>query len=334
MAQREPPPSGSAGAAWEHGHDFHVDASAAERGTRAVVWITLATMVVEIVAGWWFNSMALLADGWHMSSHALAIGVSAFAYAAARRLAQDRSFAFGTWKIEVLGGFASALILGMVALLMVSESIEHLVTPHPIQFDQALIVAVIGLLVNVASVWLLGDHHAGHDHDHDHDHDSEMPHSHDLNWRAAYVHVLADAATSLLAIVALLGGKWANWLWLDAATALVGAVVVGVWSINLIRETSRVLLDREMDHALVTSIREAIESDGHSHISDLHLWRVGRAHFACIVGVVTHESRTPHDYRQQLQPHDELVHVTIEVHRRESAAAAPIGDVTSSPPSP
>lgn len=321
---------------WQHSHEFDSGNPLAERATWRVLVLSAVMMLVEIFSGWWTGSLALLADGWHMGTHVAAMGITAGAYWLARRFARDERFAFGTFKIEVLGGFASALILGMVALLMVSESIEHLVTPHPIQFDQALIVAVIGLLVNVASVWLLGDHHAGHghDHDHDHDHDSEMPHSHDLNWRAAYVHVLADAATSLLAIVALLGGKWANWLWLDAATALVGAVVVGVWSINLIRETSRVLLDREMDHALVTSIREAIESDGHSHISDLHLWRVGRAHFACIVGVVTHESRTPHDYRQQLQPHDELVHVTIEVHRRESAAAAPIGDVTSSPPSP
>ena len=139
----------------------------------------------------------------------------------------------------------------------------------------------------------------------------------DLNLRAAYVHVLADAATSVLAIIALLGGKFWNWAWLDPLMGIVGAVLVGVWSIGLIRATSRVLLDREMDHALVTEIRNAIESDGHSHVSDLHLWRVGRAHFACIVGVVTRESRTPNDYHEQLRPHEELVHVTVEVHRTE-----------------
>ncbi len=297
---------------WHHSHEFDSGNPLAERNTWRVVGLAAAMMVVEIAAGWWYGSMALLADGWHMSTHVAALGITAAAYWSARRYARDSRFAFGTFKIEVLGGFASAIILGMVALLMVAESLERMFAPHAIQFDQALIVAVIGLLVNLTSVWLLGDNHSAA-HAHDHDHDSPNDQHHDLNLRAAYVHVLADAATSVLAIVALLGGKYWNWAWLDPLMGVVGAVLVGVWSSGLIRATSRVLLDREMDHALVAAIREAIESDGHSRVSDLHLWRVGRAHFACIVGVVTPEPRTPNDYRQQLRQHEELVHVTVEV---------------------
>lgn len=305
---------------WQHSHVFDAGNPLAERNTWRVVGLAAAMMIVEIVAGWWYGSMALLADGWHMSTHVAALGITAGAYWLARQYARDARFAFGTFKVEVLGGFASALVLGMVALLMVAESIERLFDPHSIQYDQALIVAVIGLVVNLTSVWLLGDghgHSAAHAHDHDHDHDSPNDHRHDLNLRAAYVHVLADAATSVLAIVALLGGKFWNWAWLDPLMGIVGAVLVGVWSSGLIRATSRVLLDREMDHALVAEIRNAIESDGQSQVSDLHLWRVGRAHFACIVGVVTREPRTPNDYREQLRPHEELIHVTVEIHRAE-----------------
>lgn len=307
---------------WQHSHEFDAGNPVAERNTWRVVGLAAAMMIVEIVAGWWTGSMALLADGWHMSTHVAALGITAGAYWLARQYARDARFAFGTFKIEVLGGFASAIILSMVALLMVAESIERLFSPHSIHYEQALAVAVIGLIVNLASVWLLGDGHAAghfhdhdHDHSHDHDHDSSDGRHHDLNLRAAYVHVLADAATSVLAIVALLGGKFWNWAWLDPLMGIVGAVLVGVWSIGLIRATSRVLLDREMDHALVVAIREAIESDGQSHVSDLHLWRVGRAHFACIVAVVSREPRTPDDYREQLRPHAELVHVTVEVHQ-------------------
>jgi len=303
---------------WQHSHVFDSGNPLAERNTWRVVGLAAAMMFVEIAAGWWYGSMALLADGWHMSTHVAALGITAAAYWSARRYARDPRFAFGTFKIEVLGGFASAIILGMVALLMVAESLERMFAPHAIQYEQALVVAVIGLLVNLTSVWLLGDNHsAAHAHGQHHDRDHNSPHDphHDLNFRAAYVHVLADAATSVLAIVALLVGKYWNWVWLDPLTGVVGAVLVGVWSSDLIRATSRVLLDREMDHALVDEIRKAIESDGHSRISDLHLWRVGRSHFACIVGVVTPEPRTPDDYRQQLLPHEELVHVTVEVHR-------------------
>ncbi|TXT29485.1 MAG: cation diffusion facilitator family transporter [Planctomycetota bacterium] len=307
---------------WQHSHEFDAGNPLAERNTWRVVGLSATMMIVEIVAGWWSGSMALLADGWHMSTHVAALGITAGAYWLARQYARDARFAFGTFKIEVLGGFASAIILSLVALLMVAESIERLFAPHSIHYEQALVVAVIGLVVNLASVWLLGDgpghlHDHDHDHSHDHDHDSPGGQHHDLNLRAAYVHVLADAATSVLAIIALLGGKFWNWAWLDPTMGIVGAVLVGVWSSGLIRATSRVLLDREMDHALVAAIREAIESDGHSHVSDLHLWRVGRAHFACIVAVVSREPHTADDYREQLRPHEELVHVTVEVRQVE-----------------
>lgn len=304
---------------WQHSHVFDSGNPLAERSTWRVVGLAATMMVVEVLAGWWYGSMALLADGWHMGTHVTALGITAGAYWLARRYARDERFAFGTFKIEVLGGFTSAVILAIVALLMAAESLERLFSPLSIQYDQALFVAVIGLVVNLASIWLLGDGHAvEHSHGHDHDHDDSNCETHrDLNLRAAYIHVLADAATSILAIVALLGGKCWDWSWLDPLIGIVGAVLVGIWSIGLIRATSRVLLDREMDHALVSEIRKSIESDGKSHVSDLHLWRVGRAHFACIVGVVTQESRTPGDYRQQLLPHKELVHVTIEVIRAD-----------------
>lgn len=297
-------------------HRFDSGSPVAERNTWRVIGLSASMMVVEIVAGWWYGSMALLADGWHMSTHVAALGITAGAYWLARRYAHDQRFAFGTFKIEVLGGFASAILLGLVSLLVVVESLERFFVPRSIQYDHALIVAVIGLLVNLVSAWLLGDetHAALHGHDHDHDHDHDSPHEHhDLNLRAAYLHVLADAATSVLAIVALLGGKYGNWGWLDPLMGVVGSALIGLWSISLIRVTSIVLLDREMDHPLVSEIRKTIEADGQSQVSDLHVWRVGRSRFACLALIETREPRTAADYRQQLRAHEELAHITIEV---------------------
>ncbi len=304
---------------WSHDHVFNEASHAAERGTRAVMWITAAMMVVEIVAGWWFNSMALLADGWHMSSHAVAIGVSAFAYASARRHARDPRFAFGTWKIEVLGGFASAIFLLGVAVMMVAGSVERMFSPQPIHYLEALVVAAVGLIVNVVCALILGnahEHHHSHgdersDH-HEHDHD------HDLNLKSAYVHVIADAATSVLAIVALAGGWRYGWSWLDPTMGIVGAVLVGVWAKNLLAETGTVLLDREMDHPVVAEIREAVETgteaDG-TRIADLHVWRVGKRRYSCALTVVTHDSGlTPGVVRRRLAVHEEIAHATIEIH--------------------
>jgi cation diffusion facilitator family transporter len=301
---------------WRHEHVFDTGNAAGERGTRWVLWITLLAMVVEIAAGWWFNSMALLADGFHMSSHALAIGLSVLAYAAARRHARDPRFAFGTWKIEVLGGFASAVLLLGVAALMAWASIERLLEPAPIRYREALLVAVLGLAVNLVSARILGAaHHHGHDPGPGHDH----AHAHDLNLKSAYVHVLTDAATSVAAIVALAGGWWLGWAWLDPAMGLAGAVVIAFWARGLIVDTAKVLLDREMDHPVVDEIRDVIATRGAASdtlVTDLHVWRVGRATYACALTLVTHdEPLTPATVREWLAVHGEIVHSTIEIHR-------------------
>jgi cation diffusion facilitator family transporter len=301
-----------------HEHLFNEGNLAAERGTRAVMWITLVMMVVEIVAGMWFNSMALLADGWHMSSHALAIGLSAFAYAAARKYSTDARFAFGTWKIEILGGFASAILLLGVAAMMVYGSVERILAPQGIHYAEAMLVAAVGLVVNIACALILG---RAHDHHHHDDHSGHDHHHHhgDLNLKSAYVHVVADAATSVLAIIALAGGWIYGWAWLDPAMGIVGAVLVAVWAKNLLIETGKVLLDREMDHPVVAEIREAVETgsdeDG-NRLSDLHVWRVGKNAYACALSVVTHDpALTPAQVRQQLAQHEEIVHATIEIQR-------------------
>lgn len=319
-----------------HDHRFDTGNIAGERSTLAVMWITALMMVLEIGAGWWFNSMALLADGFHMSSHAVAIGLSAFAYAAARRHATDTRYAFGSWKIEVLAGFASAVFLLVVVALMVVGSVQRLWSPEPIAYAEAIAIAVLGLVVNMACALLLGQAHHGHDHGHDHghehhdhaahSHDTAHGHHHDLNLRSAYVHVLADAATSVLAIVALLGGMWLGWGWLDPLMGLVGAVVVGVWAKRLVEQTAAVLLDREMDHPVVEEIREAVEQGdptGQTYVTDLHVWRVGKGAYACALTVLTHDAvLTPATVRQWMAIHDEVVHSTIEVHHCADDACA------------
>ncbi len=304
---------------WQHDHDFHRHNDAAERGTRAVLWITLVAMVIEITAGWWFGSMALLADGWHMSSHAAAIGVSALAYAASRRLKHDPRFAFGTWKIEVLGGFASALFLLGVAALMAAASVQRLFDPQTIQFREAIGVAVLGLLVNVVCAVILGKvHHHGHGHTHHHGHGGHEHHHDDLNLRSAYLHVLADALTSVLAIVALVGGWIWGWVWLDPAMGLVGAALVANWARGLIAETSRVLLDREMDPPVVKEIREVVsglDTSAQVELVDLHVWRVARDAYACTLTLVCADpGLTPTKVREALAVHEELAHCTVEIH--------------------
>ncbi len=305
---------------WLHDHVFADDSHAAERGTRLVMWITAAMMVIEIIAGSWFNSMALLADGWHMSSHAVAIGVSAFAYAAARRYAHDPRFAFGTWKIEVLGGFASAIFLLGVAGMMVVASVERILAPQAIHYQEAIVVAVIGLVVNIVCAMILGNehgHHHGHAHNDDHGHEHAPAHGHDLNLKSAYIHVIADAATSVLVIIALAGSWMYGWSWLDPVMGIIGAGLVAVWAKNLIIETGKVLLDREMDHPVVQEIREVVETGseaGDTKISDLHVWRVGKRLYFCTLSVVTHDpGLTSEKVRSQLSVHEEIVHSTIEI---------------------
>lgn len=307
-----------------HSHVFDDGNPLAERNTRWAVLLTAVMMVVEIVGGWLYNSMALLADGWHMSSHALALGLSVLAYAAARRFAQDERFSFGTWKIEVLGGYSSAILLVGVAGLMLYQSVERLIAPTPIHYDQAIGIAMVGLLVNLACAWLLKDghahhHHHGHHHEHGaHDHH----HHHDLNLRSAYLHVVADAATSVLAIVALFAGKLWGASWLDPVMGIVGAGLVAVWAYGLLRDSGRVLLDAEMDAPVVAEIREVIEaSPVKAAITDLHVWRVGKGKYACILSLAVQGDATPDEFRKQLSIHEELVHVTVEVN--PSVAAEP-----------
>lgn len=396
-------------------HSFTQGNPVAERRTRWVMWLTLVVMVLEIAGGWIFNSMALMADGWHMSSHAFSLGLTVFAYRMAARYARDRRFAFGTWKMEILGGYTSALLLVGVAVTMLVESVERMVNPLPIGYDQAIATAVLGLAVNLVSAWMLKDdhHHHGHSHghahdhshghdhghshahvnsasagqaahdhdhhahraadahahssdhrhsDHDHDHAHATSHGHnehahgahaDLNLRAAYVHVLADAATSILAILALFGGKWWGASWLDPLMGIVGAVLVGVWAKGLLRDCARVLLDAEMDNPLTERIARTLTRAAMPvKVLDLHLWRVANDKYACIVALqvaspaVTpppvadvaaaddgpqdsagpmEEGRhhradagwqprpAPDYFRRLLKVHPELVHITVEV---------------------
>jgi cation diffusion facilitator family transporter len=309
---------------WAHSHDYRPLERGAERQTWAVVALTGLTMIAEIVAGYLFNSMALLADGWHMASHMVAIGMAAIAYLLARRYAHDQRFAFGTWKIEVLAGFASAMLLVVVALMMIIESLSRFWSPAQIGFDEALWVAVIGLVVNLLSAWLLRDqhdhHHVHHDHDHDHDHDQPTAQGRDLNRHAAFIHVLTDALTSVAAIIALLGGKYFGWNWLDPLMGIIGAMVILMWAKGLLRDTGKALLDREMDNPLVRRVQEQLEAVPDTEVTDLHLWRVGRAQYSCIVTIVTHQAHSADRYKAELAGFSELVHVTAEVNRCDKSA--------------
>ncbi len=294
---------------WRHRHSFGTGIKTrGEQRTRWVIGLTATMMVVEIVAGLAFGSMALLADGWHMATHAAALGVAAFAYAYARRHADDPRYSFGTGKVAALGGFASAVGLAVVAILVCGESVERLATPSPIRFNEAIAVAWVGLLVNIVCAVLLREDHAlstvGEDH-----------HHHDHNLRGAYLHVLADALTSVLAIGALTAGKYFGWTWMDSMTGLIGSVVIARWSWGLLRDTSRVLLDAEAGEERHESIRKAIEADADNRMADLHLWRVGPQHLAAIISVVTQHPREPAHYKQLLASHRDLAHVTVEVHR-------------------
>ena len=337
-----------------HDHSFHVSNKAAEKGTFSVMWISALMMIVEIFAGWWYNSMALLADGWHMSSHTLAIGLSAFAYAQARKYAKDPKFAFGTWKIEVLAGFASALFLMGVAAMMIYGSLERLLSPQAIYYQEAIWIALIGLTVNLICALILGhahgehhghnhasthhhkhgqhdhqvhDHHS-HDH-HSHDHHSHDHHNekvgvststpkvkhHDLNLRSAYIHVIADAATSVLAVVALLGGMYYGWSWLDPLMGIVGAVLVGIWSKNLILDTGTALLDREMDAPVVNRVRDKMVSIPLTVVTDLHMWRVGGTAYSCVIALATQDTTlNPVKVKDHLKDLHEIVHITVEIH--------------------
>jgi len=304
-------------------HDFRLGHAEGERRTAIVLALTVVVMAIEIVAGHLFGSMALLADGWHMGTHAAAFGITIFTYRYARRHASDPRFSFGPGKVGALGGFTSALLLGGVAVFVAWESVTRLLHPETIAFNHAILVAAFGLLFNFFGAWLLGHgaHAHSHDEGHSHGHGNESGNTHgdaahhDLNLRAAYLHVLADALTSVFAIAALLGGKYLGWSWLDAAVGLAGAVLIARWALILVRETSTVLLDREMDAPVAAEIREAVETDGDSRLTDLHLLRVGLGQYAVFATIVSHTGRTAAEYRERIRIHEELVHFNIEVSR-------------------
>jgi cation diffusion facilitator family transporter len=277
---------------------------ASERRTRIVISLTAAMMVLEIAAGIILGSMALLADGWHMASHAAALGITALGYAFARHHALNPRFCFGTGKIGELAGFSSALLLALIALLMAYESVRRFFAPVPISFDEAIAVAVLGLMVNVVSALLLRDHPDPRDPSHSHV---------DHNLKAAYLHVLADALTSLLAIFALSAGRFLGWVWMDPVMGVVGSAVIGRWAYNLLLDTGRMLLDVTADHDLSEEIRSLIESDSSDRVSDLHVWRVGPCHFAAILSVTSDQNSPPKTYKAKLAQLKELCHITVEV---------------------
>jgi len=319
---------------FSHHHHFDSGNRSAEVGTKVVMWISACMMVIEIVFGWLFNSMSLLADGWHMSSHTLAIGLSAFAYVAARRYADDDRFTFGTWKIEVLGGYTSAIFLLAIALLMFFSSFERIYQPQAIQYVEAIWVAILGLLVNLVSAYILfksgQHHHHGHEHHDEHHQSSAVGHGgfhehgssdhamgHDLNLRAAYLHVVSDAATSILAISALVLGWLYGLDWLDPLVGILGAILIALWSKNLLRETSQVLLDCEMDHPVVLEIKNLISQfarEGHLEIADLHVWRVGSKNYSCAMVLVSEDRNIgPNAIKKEIGKIKQIAHSTIEI---------------------
>jgi len=304
---------------WKHEHRFGADNPFGKQRAYVVTVLTAIMMVAEITAGQFFHSMALFADGWHMGTHVVALGITSFAYFYSARHHEDTRFSFGTGKVGFLGGYTSAVLLLVVAAYMMFECVTRLIFPVRIFFNEALIVASIGLTFNLFSAWMLGgehshDHAHGHAHDHGHDHGPHHAGKQDLNLRAAYLHVLADAFTSLLAIAALTLGKFFGWSWLDPIIGIVGSLVVAQWAVGLIRTTSRILLDREMDAGVVGEIYEAIEQDGDAKVADLHLVRVGNSHYAVVLTVVADHPRNPDYYKVQIRIHEELAHISVEVH--------------------
>ncbi|MFZ2725258.1 MAG: CDF family Co(II)/Ni(II) efflux transporter DmeF [Methylococcaceae bacterium] len=298
-----------------HTHDFVFLNKKGERRTKQVVALTFITMLLEISAGLFYGSMALLADGWHMATHVAAFMIALFTYRYARKHATDNTFSFGSGKVGVLGGFTSAIILGMVALLMLIESGQRLANPQLIHFDEAIIVAVLGLVVNLLSALLLKNSHSPHHEHNHHDTHHHHHHEHDHNLKAAYLHVLADALTSVLAIIALLSGKYFSLNWLDPAMGVLGGLIIIKWSQGLLTETSSLLLDQSIDANYLHAIKETIESDADNRIADIHIWRVAPNHFALIISLVSHHPQSPDYYKTLLKDFDKLKHITIEVNQ-------------------
>jgi len=292
-----------------------------EKRARIVLYLTIVTMAVELVAGYMTGSLALVADGWHMGSHAAALGIAAFAYSYARKHATSERFSFGTGKVGALAGYSSALLLAVVAVLVAFESVARLLAPEPVNFRDALIVAVIGFAVNITSAFLLGGHHHGHGHDHGHVHTDackghEQVHheAHDHNLRAAYFHVVADALTSILAIGALVAGLWLDLRWLDPLVAMGASLLIAWWAWGLMQSSSHILLDADDSTDLKTEITRRVEADADNRVADLRLWRLGGEARAAIVSIVTHHPRSADHYKALIDDLPGLHHVTVEVH--------------------
>ncbi|MBK1876868.1 CDF family Co(II)/Ni(II) efflux transporter DmeF [Pelagicoccus mobilis] len=307
-----------------HSHTFGQDQQkAGERRTIIVIAITFAMMIIEIGAGIRYGSMALLADGLHMASHAAALAITAFAYIYARKNASNPKFSFGTGKVNALGGFTGALLLAGFALMMAWESIERLLNPVEIQFNWAIGVAIIGLIVNGGSMLILGDHHHGHDHghghghSHDHHHGHSHSHSEDQNLRSAYLHVMADALTSVTAIFALLAAKYFGWIWMDPIMGIVGSILVANWSVGLLRTTSHTLLDHQASDETLTKLRQAIETDK-DKIIDLHMWSIGPGIHSAMITILSDSPQEPETYKARIPKDLKIVHTTIEIHEESS----------------
>lgn len=335
----------------QHSHNFVVINKQGERRTKLVLLLTLLTMLLEIVAGIVYGSIALLADGWHMATHVAAFMITLFAYRYSRVHANDHTFAFGAGKVGVLGGFASSIALGVVALMMLAESAERLLVPQRIHFDEAIIVASFGLFINLLCAFILKDHvhntyndideqpleYSNHEHDHNHEHvhDEDQP---DHNLKAAYLHILADALTSVLAIIALVVGKYYGWTMLDPIMGIVGALIISRWAYGLVQDTSPILLDESISVRYKAAIQEMLETDADNRIADLHIWRVSPSNFAVIVVLVSHQPKEPDYYKALLNQfnlyggRNQLVHITVEVHACTDEACftiAPVKKTTS-----
>jgi cation diffusion facilitator family transporter len=309
----------------EHSHNFVGDFGAAEKNTRRVIVLTSFMMCFEIVAGLKLHSMALFADGCHMSTHTAAFVITAWAYAMTRKHAENRLYSFGTGKIGALAAYTSAIILAGIALFMLVESIQRLFQPLIIHYNEAIAIAAVGLVINLVSAFLFKDSHShGHSHGpgaapHSHGHD------HDINLKSAYVHVLADAATSVLAIIALTAGKLWGAAWLDPMMGIVGGAIISQWAWSLIQQTQIILLDKEpVDTDLRQAIRQSIEAEGSAVITDLHIWQLSSMKFAAIISLNTTQGKSPSEYKALLREHEELVHITVEINQGESRPAAPL----------
>lgn len=300
-----------------HQHNFNRHQHQGEQRTLYVLILTIVMMIVEITAGTIYGSMALLADGWHMGTHAAAFSITLFAYWYAKKHRFNPQFSFGTGKVSVLGGYTSAIALGIVAIMMAIESIHRLVNPDQIQFNEAILVAIIGLIVNLVSMLLLhnhGHHHSHEHHEHEHEHEQhDKPHQ-DHNLKAAYLHVLADALTSLLAIFALIIGKYLGWTWLDAVMGIVGAIVITKWSIGLMQQTSPILLDASINEDYKQRVIQQLEQDG-SKVIDLHIWRISADHYSAAISILAPSNKTVADYKHQLEKFDKINHLTIELNK-------------------